>query len=125
MFKAPFSFKGRIRRLEYGITLIAYFGVSSVLGSLSSVIKRYTEGDLDMLVLLLYIPLIWIVLAQGTKRSHDTNRSGLWQLFGPYIVWLIFAEGDAYINDYGVNPKTDSPDSSDDNLINSIGRSEN
>ena len=94
MFEAPFSFKGRIRRLEYGISLIIY--------SLLAVLIEETD---ESLILLLTIPLLWFLYAQGAKRCHDRNCSGWWQLVPFYGIWMLFAEGTTGPNEYGLDPK--------------------
>jgi len=95
-FKAPFSFDGRIRRMEYGISFILYlFIYSSIFTSLRN----------NSFASLLYIPLIWFILAQGAKRCHDRGNSGWYQIIPFYILWMIFAEGDFNENEYGQSPK--------------------
>lgn len=100
MFKNPFSFEGRIRRLEYGISIIIYGVVSQILAA----IIVASNGDAGILALA-FIPLIWFVLAQATKRCHDLGNSGWWQLIPLYGFWLLFQEGKAELNKYGENPK--------------------
>tara|TARA_B110000208_G_C11701701_1_gene406096 strand:- start:581 stop:1147 length:567 start_codon:yes stop_codon:yes gene_type:complete len=96
MFSNPFSFNGRIRRLEYGITLIImYIGIMVIVGMAEA---------LEILGVLI-IPMYWAVLSQGTKRCHDLGRSGWYQLIPYYFFWMLFAKGDDGINEYGPNPK--------------------
>lgn len=101
MFKNPFSFDGRIRRLEYGLTFVIYIvlylialGLISAAGSVGAVLG-----------VLLFIPMVWFVWAQGAKRCHDVGRSGWWQLIPFYGLFLLFQDGDAGNNEYGQNPK--------------------
>jgi uncharacterized membrane protein YhaH (DUF805 family) len=96
MFAAPFSFDGRIRRTEYGISLIIYAVAYTILAPI--VIDSSIFG-------LAYIPLFWFVLAQGAKRCHDRNNSGWFQIIPFYGLWMLFAEGDRTINAYGNPPK--------------------
>lgn len=99
IFRNPFSFEGRIRRTEYGISLIIYF-------ILVIILNVYIESEPDALfALLLYIPLLWFLWAQGAKRCHDRGNSGWFQIIPFYIFWLIFAEGDPLDNEYGQRPK--------------------
>ena len=84
MFVAPFSFEGRIRRLEYGIsmiisTLILYF--------IESFHEEFEYG------VLLIMPVVWFIMAQSAKRCHDLGKSGWWQLIPFYGFWLLFQEG--------------------------------
>ncbi|MAQ70103.1 MAG: hypothetical protein CMD23_03300 [Flavobacteriales bacterium] len=95
MFQAPFSFKGRIRRLEFGITFIII--------SIWNMIIRI--GYYEEWMLFLTIPLMWFQWAQGAKRCHDRNCSGWWQLVPFYALWMLFAEGTRGPNKYGPDPK--------------------
>jgi uncharacterized membrane protein YhaH (DUF805 family) len=96
MFKAPFSFDGRIRRTEYGISLIIYFISYFILLKLSYSVSIFG---------LAFIPLLWFFWAQGAKRCHDRGNSGWYQIIPFYIFWLLFAEGDLGENEYGSSPK--------------------
>lgn len=100
MFKNPFSFDGRIRRTEYGLTLIIYV----VLATIINLIIEESRGDADILGLA-YIPMLWVLWAQGAKRCHDVGNSGWWQLIPFYALWLIFQDGQPGANQYGENPK--------------------
>jgi uncharacterized membrane protein YhaH (DUF805 family) len=96
MFSKPFSYKGRIRRLEYGITFIVmYIGFAAIGGM--------AVGEETLAILI--IPLYWVVLVQGAKRCHDLGNSGWYQLIPFYFFWMIFAKGDDGRNEYGANPK--------------------
>lgn len=99
MFQAPFSFEGRIRRTEYGLTLI--------ITSLTSNFLALLLGGLDLIFLffLLLIPITWFGLAQGAKRCHDRGVSGWWQLIPFYGLWLLFGDGEPRTNEYGPDPK--------------------
>lgn len=100
MFAHPFSFHGRIRRLEYGLSYIIYL----VWYSFASV---FSEGDGDgaIIYLITLVPFLWFILAQGCKRCHDRNNSGWYQIIPFYGLWMLFADGDIGENDYGPNPK--------------------
>lgn len=97
MFKNPFSFNGRIRRTEYGITFIIYlvsYFVIAVLGD-----------EEPLLALIIIIPTLWFLWAQGAKRCHDRGQIGWFQIIPFYFFWLIFADGDEGENQYGEDPK--------------------
>jgi uncharacterized membrane protein YhaH (DUF805 family) len=96
MFSAPFSFEGRIRRTEYGISLIIYFLAYVVILPLS---------DSSSVFAIAYIPLLWFLWAQGAKRCHDRGNSGWYQLIPFYVLWMLFAEGDSNNNEYANSPK--------------------
>jgi len=99
MFKNPFSSNGRIRRSEYWVTILLY-----TIGA--GVINIVLEENNDMDILgLAYIPLLWLLIAQGAKRCHDVNNSGWMQLIPFYGLWMLFQEGDNASNNYGKNPK--------------------
>ena len=116
MFKAPFSFDGRIRRTEYGVSMIiyiiAYYGILFLIGS--------TESPL---ILVLLIPVLWFAIAQGAKRCHDLGNSGWFQLIPFYGLWMLFQDSERGENKYGLNPKGIGNESSYDDQISQIGKS--
>jgi len=99
MFKNAFSFNGRIKRTEYGLSFIIYIAVYIGL-------RYLTDGENARSILgisfLLYIPLLWFQYAQGAKRCHDLGKSGWWQLIPFYFFWLLFEKGNPYPNEYDV-----------------------
>lgn len=100
MFKNLFSIKGRIRRTEYGISLIFIAILYLVIFPFVS-----AKGGKCSIRALLYLPLFWLLIAQGAKRCHDRGHSGWWQLIPFYFDELIFNKGDKGTNEYGENPK--------------------
>lgn len=108
MFKHPFSFEGRIRRLEYGLTILIYMVVyySLIFINISAAGSSDSPSILQSVItLVLVIPLIWFVLAQGAKRCHDRGNSGWWQLIPFYGFVLLFGDSEHGPNQYGPNPK--------------------
>ena len=99
MFRAPFSFDGRIRRLEYGLSYIIYF-----LYEIFRELMLEASGE-EGLYFLLVIPALWFLWAQGAKRCHDRDNSGWYQIIPFYGLWMLFADGDIGDNYYGSNPK--------------------
>jgi uncharacterized membrane protein YhaH (DUF805 family) len=97
MFKNPFSFEGRIRRSEYGISVIIY---SVCYGLISAIAIAGAEA-----IFLAFIPLFWFLIAQAAKRCHDRGNSGWWQLIPFYGLWLLFGDGELGANEFGENPK--------------------
>lgn len=99
MFKDPFSFEGRIRRTEYGL--------SYLIATVSLLVVAAIAGALDAMALyyLFLIPFLWFIWSQGARRCHDLGNSGFWQLIPFYGLWLLFAEGEPGTNKYGDNPK--------------------
>ena len=133
MFKNPFSFKGRIRKLEYGgsLLLVSFVFILIVLGINNefeyqdSEFSKYTEPydfydppydpyeyDLIYIYTALLIPLFWFGLAQAFKRSHNIGNSGWWVLVPFYPLYLIFKDGDVDVgtNKYGRAPKNRKKD---------------
>lgn len=100
MFKNAFSFNGRIRRLEFGISYLIYLAV--IYGVMGVV---YAMPDIGTFLMVLYIPLAWFLLAQGAKRCHDRDNSGWYQIIPFYMLWMLFADGFPGKNQYGLNPK--------------------
>lgn len=100
MFNNPFSFEGRIRRTEYGISFIIYIVAATILNMIW-VANPQGNG----FVFLLFIPLVWFMFAQAAKRCHDVGNSGWGQLIPFYALWLLFQDGNPGQNQYGMNPK--------------------
>ena len=99
MFEKPFSFEGRIRRLEYGISNIIYAAIAIFL-------NYKVDNDYNLRwIYIAYIPMMWFLLAQNTKRCHELGNSGWYQLIPFYGLWLLFADGNKGSNQYGNNPK--------------------
>ena len=105
MFRAPFSFKGRIRRMEYclSLTLVYIINFLPIMGMNSN--NDYIAIICTVIYLLLYIPKLWFLLAQGAKRCHDKSNSGWWQIIPFYFLILMFGQGDEGSNKYGDSPK--------------------
>jgi uncharacterized membrane protein YhaH (DUF805 family) len=99
MFKAPFSFKGRIRRTEYVLSYIIYVVFASFISILMEV------GEYFGLLGLFILPMLWFLIAQATKRCHDRGNSGWYQIIPFYFFWMVFAESEYGENEYGKNPK--------------------
>lgn len=114
MFSRAFSFKGRIRRTEYGLSLII-FSVIFVFFC-----DRFESEGVYYIALAL-LPFVWFITAQTWKRKHDLGISG-WKNCksnGPSISFvysrglvsfmqiykMIFNEGQIGPNKYGEDPK--------------------
>lgn len=96
MFSHPFSFTGRIRRLEYCISFLIWLVLNPFI---IAVINHSVVSSI------LFLPTFWFIIAQGVKRCHDLGHSGWYQLVPFYELFMLFEEGDPYINKYGHNPK--------------------
>lgn len=101
MFSHPFSFNGRIRRLEYCLSYIIYI----VWDVIYSAVLETDSSFGIALCLISLVPASWFIYAQGAKRCHDRDNSGWYQLIPFYVFWMMFADGDSGQNTYGPNPK--------------------
>ena|SRR3569833_2835054 len=109
MFKNIFSFNGRIRRTEFGISYIIYFVIYLIMLYIQN-----AERELAIFILLGFISLIWFLWAQGAKRCHDIGKSGWWQIIPFYFLWMLFQDGYPGENEYGDDPKNRVEFSADD-----------
>jgi uncharacterized membrane protein YhaH (DUF805 family) len=100
MFKAPFSFNGRIRRSEFGISFIIYAICYLIL---KGIMEFGSNGD--GILGLAFVPIIWFIWAQAAKRCHDLGKNGFWFLIPFYVFWLLFQDSEVGFNDYGASPK--------------------
>ena len=122
MFKNIFSFEGRIRRTEYGITYLVYLAINLLLQfTVESAENGNGNTVLPIILLIIFIPMLYIMFSQGAKRCHDRGNSGWYQLIPFYPLWMIFGDSDYGSNEYGPNPKGEG----NYNEINEIGNKEN
>ena len=108
MFKNPFSFSGRIRRTEYGLSMIIYFVVAVIFQVIIESAVTSSSGSsvvIPFVTLLVFIPCLFFMFAQGAKRCHDLGNSGWFQLIPLYGFWMLFADSEHGENAYGENPK--------------------
>jgi uncharacterized membrane protein YhaH (DUF805 family) len=109
MFKKPFSFKGRIRRKEYGLSVVilyaAIIALDLILLSFFSFKNPKQSGTIEFIFLGFAIPMYWFMFAQGAKRCHDMGKSGWWQLIPFFVLWMLFQKGKPGMNKYGLDPK--------------------
>ena len=126
MFARWYKFSGRIGRLEYVLTLIIaiilYFfvllGVGQILIWTNNTID--TETGMYIFSIGCMIPSVYLAVAAGVKRTHDTRVSS-WYALVPLIplffinivtiilffagcVFLFKDKGEDGINEYGSNP---------------------
>lgn len=123
MFKSPFSFNGRIRRKEYGISTLIYFIIVYITHIFKNAISsNFVEENFSIFYLLIIFPAIYFYLAQGAKRCLDIGNSGWWQLIPFYFIQLLVVDSHSGENEYGLNPKGIGNDTTYDSLIESIGK---
>lgn len=123
MFKKPFSFEGRIRRTEYALGIFSvplFILFSTIISFLFGLLLRDVSKEIISLILILpfTIILIWFLLAQAVKRSHDIGNSGWYILIPFYRLYLFFADSQFRPNKYGTNPKN----LGNENEIDTIGQ---
>jgi uncharacterized membrane protein YhaH (DUF805 family) len=84
MTQLLFSFQGRLNRKRYWMTVIATMAIIIVLLLVALIMIREHKFEFAGLTLallvILYIPLIWISIAIGAKRLHDRDKSAWWLL---------------------------------------------
>ncbi|MFL6823928.1 MAG: DUF805 domain-containing protein [Xanthobacteraceae bacterium] len=84
MTQLLFSFQGRLNRKPYWMTMIATMVIIIILLLFALILireHRFEFAGLTLaLLVILYIPLIWINLAIGAKRLHDRDKSAWWLL---------------------------------------------
>lgn len=126
MFARWYKFSGRIGRMEYAITLAAaiviYFfillGVSQILKATGITIE--TEAGIYVFTIGCMLPSVYLAIAAGVKRTHDTRVSSWYSLvpliplfFLNVITFVIFCagciflfkdEGEDGVNEHGSNP---------------------
>ena len=97
----PFSFKGRIGRLQ----LILSYVVGFVAWFASSLLFDIEHSDGNGGVILLFLActavFLWFIYAQCAKRCHDLGKSGAWMFVPFWNILLFFAEGEKGENQYG------------------------
>jgi uncharacterized membrane protein YhaH (DUF805 family) len=86
MSQLLFSFSGRLNRKPYWLTSLALVAVIVVVLFLLIAIAGtgFMTGDYSglgavlIVIVLAYIPLLWVGLAISAKRLHDRNKSAWW-----------------------------------------------
>lgn len=97
----PFSFKGRIGRvqliLSYVVGFVAWFASFLLFGI------EHSDGNGGVILLFLActVAFFWFLYAQCAKRCHDLGKSGAWMFVPFWNILLFFAEGEKKDNQYG------------------------
>ena len=102
MFNNIFSFEGRIRRTEYGISFIILVFARVILSFM-----LFSSGgeNVNLAFFILMLPVRIFFFTQGAKRCHDLGFSGWFQLIPLMPLYLIFGAGHQGSNKYGDDPK--------------------
>lgn len=124
MFKAPFSFDGRIRRIEYFLSgiiggILGGIGYALGVGTAIFGVASQSAGSLGIGLIFGFVVIIasmWFSLAQGVKRLHDVDKSG-WLILLCFVpianlvlgLYMLFADGTVGPNSYGADPKNRTP----------------
>jgi uncharacterized membrane protein YhaH (DUF805 family) len=108
MFENPFSFNGRARRTEFGISMLLY--VVMYLHMIGYLLSSFDRLHSPAVFLVMAIPALWFLWSQAAKRCHDLGHSGWYQLIPFYVFWLLFQDGQPGANEYGPNPKGEKSD---------------
>ncbi|OBW93777.1 membrane protein [Gallibacterium genomosp. 3] len=106
-------FQGRARRKEFWMFVLFNILFSFILGVVDALIGTYNwQSDTGLLSSIYSLFVILPNLAVTTRRLHDINRSGWWQLlyFIPIIGWLVLlyffvSKGNIGANRFGEDPK--------------------
>lgn len=115
-----FSPNGRISRkqfwLHYALIYIAIsFAIMFILSPVATIAA--SAGDtaglvttilLGVVILLFYIVGTWWSICASTKRLHDRNMSGWWQLVPFVILVVAFLPGNRGPNRFGMDPLGDA-----------------
>ena len=109
----PFSFKGRIGRLQLILSYVVGFVVW-----FASFFLYYLEYNSNIFLLFLACTVVffWFLYAQCAKRCHDLGKSGAWMFVPFWNVLLFFAEGEEQDNQYGQGT-TKGSDHSGNNIL--------
>lgn len=111
----PFSFKGRIGRLQLILSYVVGFVAWLAIYALSEPALEY-NSNIFLLFLACTAVFFWFLYAQCAKRCHDLGKSGAWMFVPFWNVLLFFAEGEEQDNQYGQGTATES-DHSGNNIL--------
>lgn len=86
-----FWIDGRITRSSYILLSLLQIVVTMVAFWVSLALLQVSDVVAFGLLVVLGVALFWSILAVTTKRYHDVDASGWWQLLGvvPVVGWLI------------------------------------
>ena len=105
----PFSFKGRIGRLQLILSYVVGFVAWFAIYALSESALEY-NSNIFLLFLACTAVFFWFLYAQCAKRCHDLGKSGAWMFVPFWNILLFFAEGEKGENQYGQGTEVKSDD---------------
>ncbi len=97
----PFSFKGRIGRLQLILSYVMGFVAWFASFLLFDIENSDGNGGVILLFLACTVAFFWFLYAQCAKRCHDLGKSGAWMFVPFWNILLFFAEGEKGENQYG------------------------
>lgn len=103
------SFSGRLNRKPYWLTTLVLILIMMVLVALVFSIggaglltgDMSALGGLFIVVLLIYIPILWVGLAISAKRLHDRNKSAWWLVLFFFVPGILQGLGE-YLGTIGI-----------------------
>ena len=96
-FLRCFDYKGRSRRAEYWLFVLLFTLISLIDGLFEFIF--YRPIFIDFLMLGVYFCIMMIHIPLTTRRLHDVNFSGWWQLIFVLLAYVYFIGHGNYIND--------------------------
>lgn len=93
----PFSFKGRIGRLQLILSYVVGFVAWFASFLLFDIEHSDGNGGVILLFLACTVAFFWFLYAQCAKRCHDLDKSGAWMFVPFWNILLFFAEGEKRI----------------------------
>lgn len=97
----PFSFKGRIGRLQLILSYVVGFVAWFASFLLFDIEHSDGNGGVILLFLACTVAFFWFLYAQCAKRCHDLGKSGAWMFVPFWNILLFFAEVEKKDNQYG------------------------
>lgn len=97
----PFSFKGRIGRLQLILSYVVGFVAWLASFLLFDIEHSDGNGGVILLFIACTVAFFWFIYAQCAKRCHDLGKSGAWMFVPFWNILLFFAEGEKKDNQYG------------------------
>jgi uncharacterized membrane protein YhaH (DUF805 family) len=110
-YKKYADFSGRARRKEFWMYQLFYLIVSIALSFIDGLIGTYSSAGIGLLSTIFGFVSIIPAIALATRRLHDINKSGWWQLIefipliGVIVLFIFFVlKGTDGENRYGSDP---------------------